>query len=102
MAVVVVVGVAEIEGERIISIEEKPSAPRSNYCVTGIYMYDAAVFEVIAALEPSQRGELEITDVNCYYMKQSRLHFDILEGWWTDAGTHASLKRANDYQFMSD
>ena len=89
-------GVPEIDGDRIIGIEEKPSNPKSNYCVTGIYMYDSSVFECIKTLKPSNRGELEITDVNNYYISQGKLAYDMLDGWWTDAGTHESLKVAND------
>jgi len=89
-------GVAEISGDRIISIEEKPEKPRSNYAVTGIYFYDASVFEIIHTLKPSGRGELEITDVNNAYIDKGRLAYDILEGWWTDAGTFESLCKANE------
>ncbi|TVX89402.1 sugar phosphate nucleotidyltransferase [Paenibacillus agilis] len=89
-------GVAELEGERIISIEEKPSQPKSNYAVTGIYMFDSKVFDIIKTLKPSGRGELEITDVNNAYIKREELTFDVLQGWWTDAGTHTSLARANE------
>ncbi|MDO7908853.1 sugar phosphate nucleotidyltransferase [Paenibacillus sp. JX-17] len=89
-------GVPELEGNRIISIEEKPSDPKSDYAVTGVYMFDRQVFDIIKTLEPSARGELEITDVNNAYIKRNQLTFDILEGWWTDAGTHASLARANE------
>lgn len=89
-------GVPEIEGERIVSIEEKPQNPKSNYAVTGIYMFDHKVFEIVKTLKPSARGELEITDVNNAYIDRGELTFDVLEGWWTDAGTHASLARANE------
>ncbi|CAH1223440.1 sugar phosphate nucleotidyltransferase [Paenibacillus sp. JJ-223] len=89
-------GVPEIEGSRIVSIEEKPQQPKSNYAVTGIYMFDNRVFEIIKTLRPSARGELEITDVNNAYIQNNQLTFDILQGWWTDAGTHASLARANE------
>ncbi|WP_091013149.1 MULTISPECIES: sugar phosphate nucleotidyltransferase [Paenibacillus] len=89
-------GVPEIEGERIVSIEEKPQMPKSNYAVTGIYMFDSTVFDIIKTLKPSGRGELEITDVNNAYIQKGELSFDILQGWWTDAGTHASLARANE------
>ncbi|MEK3783979.1 sugar phosphate nucleotidyltransferase [Paenibacillus sp. FSL R5-0810] len=99
-------GVPELEGERIVSIEEKPSQPKSQYAVTGIYMYDSSVFDIIKTLKPSARGELEITDVNNAYIERGELTFDILQGWWTDAGTHASLARANelakDVQFGDD
>jgi glucose-1-phosphate thymidylyltransferase len=89
-------GVAELQGDKIISIEEKPTEPKSNYAVTGIYMYDNSVFDIIKTLEPSGRGELEITDVNNNYIKKNQLSYDILRGWWTDAGTHASLSKANE------
>ena len=89
-------GVAEISGKSIISIEEKPKSPKSNYCVTGIYMYDSKVFEIIKTLKPSGRGELEITDVNNAYIKIGELSFDILEDWWTDAGTFESLAKASE------
>lgn len=90
-------GVAELEGERIIGIEEKPEKPKSDYCVTGIYMYDDRVFDIIKTLKPSGRGELEITDVNNWYIKDGSLTYDILKNWWTDAGTFASLAKANEY-----
>lgn len=89
-------GVPELQGERVSSIEEKPKRPKSDYAVTGIYMFDHRVFEVIKQLKPSSRGELEITDVNNAYIKRGELTFDVLEGWWTDAGTHASLAKANE------
>lgn len=89
-------GVAELEGDRIISIEEKPVKPKSKYAVTGIYMFDYNVFSIIKTLKPSERGELEITDVNNKYIERGQLTFDILQGWWSDAGTHASLTRANE------
>lgn len=89
-------GVAEIQGDSIISIEEKPQTPRSPYAVTGIYMYDDRVFDIVSQLRPSARGELEITDVNNAYIRRGELGFDILEGYWTDAGTHDSLRLANE------
>jgi len=89
-------GVAEIKGKKIISIEEKPKKPKSNYAVTGIYMYDNAVFEIIKTLKPSGRGELEITDVNNAYIKRGTLTFDVLDGWWTDAGKFDSLLKASN------
>lgn len=92
-------GVAEIDGDRIIGIEEKPKNPKSNYCVTGIYMYDAGVFEVIKTLKPSGRGELEITDVNNHYIEQGKMGFAMLDGWWTDAGTPDSYRLANELAF---
>ena len=88
-------GVAEIGGERILRIEEKPKDPKSNYAVVGIYLFDAAVFDIIKTLRPSDRGELEITDVNNQYIERGLMTWDLLEGWWTDAGTFESLLRAN-------
>jgi glucose-1-phosphate thymidylyltransferase len=88
-------GVAEMKGDRIISVEEKPKAPKSNYAVIGIYFYDSAVFDIIKTLKPSGRGELEITDVNNRYIEEKVMTYDILDGWWTDAGTFESLLRAN-------
>ncbi len=87
-------GVAELDGDRVISIEEKPASPKTPYAVTGIYMYDARVFPIIDGLEPSKRGELEITDVNNDYIRRGEMTFDFLKGWWTDAGTFDSLLRA--------
>jgi len=89
-------GVVELDGDKIVGIEEKPDQPKSEYAVTGIYMYDSGVFEFIKTLKPSGRGELEITDVNNHYIKQGKLKHSILEGWWTDAGTPESYKMAND------
>ena len=89
-------GVAEIKGQRLLSLEEKPEKPKSNYIVTGIYMYDRQVFDIIRTLQPSQRGEMEITDVNNAYLNKGQLTYDILEGWWTDAGTFNSLLQANN------
>ena len=89
-------GVPELDGNHIIGIEEKPSQPNSDYAVTGIYMYDNRVFDIINSLKPSDRGELEITDVNNAYIFSNELTYDILQGWWTDAGTHASLSKANE------
>jgi glucose-1-phosphate thymidylyltransferase len=89
-------GVAEIRGNHILDIEEKPKLPKSTYAVTGIYMYDSTVFGKIRRLRPSGRGELEITDVNNLYIREGRLTFEILDGWWTDAGTFESLLRANN------
>jgi len=89
-------GVAEIEGRRIVKIEEKPKRPKSDFAVTGIYMYDGTVFEKIKTLVPSRRGELEITDVNNAYIEEGNMTFSFLEGWWTDAGTFDSLLRAGN------
>lgn len=87
-------GVPELKGDKIVSIEEKPKEPKSNYCVTGIYMYNSKVFDIIKTLKPSWRGELEITDVNNAYIKRGELAYDVLKGWWTDAGTFESLALA--------
>ena len=87
-------GVAEMAGDRIVGIEEKPARPKSNYAVTGIYLYDGAVFEKVRRLVPSRRGELEITDVNNAYIREGTMTYSFLEGWWTDAGTFESLMRA--------
>ncbi len=87
-------GVAEFEGDRILGIEEKPKQPKSNYAVTGIYMYDATVFQKITTCKPSGRGELEITDVNNAYIREGTMTYSFLDGWWTDAGTFDSLLRA--------
>lgn len=88
-------GVVELKGDKITGIEEKPDQPKSDYAVTGIYMYDPTVFEVIRNLKPSGRGELEITDVNNHYISRGKMKYSVLEGWWTDAGTHESYKLAN-------
>lgn len=87
-------GVAEIDGDKIINIEEKPKNPKTRYAVTGLYVYDCNVFDIIKKLEPSERGELEISDVNNYYIKNGKMGFSMLKGYWTDAGTHESLYRA--------
>ena len=89
-------GVVEIKNNKIISIEEKPKNPKSKYVVTGFYMYDSQVFDIIKDLRPSGRGELEITDVNNAYLKKNELEYEILDGWWSDAGTFDSLLRANN------
>jgi glucose-1-phosphate thymidylyltransferase len=88
-------GVAEVRGEAIVGIEEKPKNPKSDYAVAGIYLYPADVFDVVKTLRPSARGELEITDVNRYYLEKGRLGHSLLEGYWTDAGTLESLAHAN-------
>ena len=87
-------GVPIIDGDRIVRIEEKPANPKSPYAVTGFYFYDARVFDYIAELKPSARNELEITDVNNAYIEAGNLHFDVLDGWWTDAGQFESLHLA--------
>lgn len=89
-------GVATVRSGRVVSIEEKPRRPTSAYAVTGIYMYDARVFDVIRTLRPSRRGELEITDVNNWYLRRRELECEVLDGWWTDAGTFDSLHRAGN------
>jgi len=89
-------GVPVFEGDRIVRVEEKPAKPLSNYAVIGIYMYDQRVFEFIRSLKPSQRGELEITDVNNFYIREGKMEWDVLEGWWTDAGTFESLQYAGN------
>lgn len=88
-------GVPEIDGEKILNIIEKPEKPPTNYAVTGIYMYDSKVWDVIKNLKPSPRGELEITDVNNFYVKEGTMSYKILNGEWIDAGTFDSLLRAN-------
>jgi glucose-1-phosphate thymidylyltransferase len=87
-------GVAEIADGRILGIEEKPRAPKSPYAVTGIYLYDQTVFSILRTLRPSARNELEITEVNNAYIARGEMSWEILEGWWTDAGTFDSLYRA--------
>jgi glucose-1-phosphate thymidylyltransferase len=89
-------GVPVFEGDRIIRIEEKPAHPASQFAVTGVYFYDASVFEKANRLKPSSRGELEITDVNNAYLQEGSLTYSILEGWWTDAGTFQSLRLATN------
>ncbi len=89
-------GVAEIVDDKIVGIEEKPQAPKSNLAVTGFYLYDEHVFEKVKGLERSARGELEITDVNNSYIADGAMTFSYLDGWWTDAGTFESLLRANN------
>jgi glucose-1-phosphate thymidylyltransferase len=89
-------GVPVLAGDKVIRIEEKPKNPPSNYAVTGIYMYDTQVFQFIKGLSPSDRGELEITDVNNLYIRQDNLTWSVLEGWWTDAGTFDSLLHASN------
>jgi len=88
-------GVAEVNGSRIVSIEEKPQTPKSNLAVTGMYLYDSRVFDIIRTLRPSGRGELEITDVNNAYIRMGEMKFRILPGFWSDAGTFDSLMRAS-------
>lgn len=87
-------GVAEVRGDRVVGVEEKPANPRSNLAVTGCYLYDSRVFEIITTLKPSGRGELEITDVNNAYIAMGEMQFKVLKGFWSDAGTFDSLIRA--------
>jgi glucose-1-phosphate thymidylyltransferase len=89
-------GVPQLDGQRVVKIEEKPSEPKSEYAVIGIYMYDGRVFEIIRDLKPSNRGELEITDVNNAYIERGEMTWGVLEGWWTDAGTFESLLHASN------
>lgn len=88
-------GVAEISGGKVIDIAEKPEEPKSDYAVTGIYFYDATVFDIIRTLKLSARGEFEITHVNHAYINKAQLDYDIIEGWWSDAGTFGSLEKVN-------
>lgn len=89
-------GVPELDGEKVIQIEEKPKNPKSDYAVIGIYFYDNTVFDIIKTLKPSERGELEITDVNNHYINRNEMTWNELDGWWTDAGTFESLLRASN------
>jgi len=89
-------GVPQLDGQRVVRIEEKPAEPKSEYAVIGIYMYDERVFEIIRVLKPSGRGELEITDVNNAYIERGEMTWDVLEGWWSDAGTFESLLHASN------
>lgn len=89
-------GVAEVKESRVVGIEEKPERPKSNFAVTGIYFYDDRVFDIVQGLKPSGRGELEITDVNNAYIARGELGYDVLGGYWTDAGTHESLMHATE------
>jgi glucose-1-phosphate thymidylyltransferase len=88
-------GVPELDGDKVLRIIEKPRVPPSQYAVTGVYMYDRRVFDIIKTLKPSDRGELEITDVNNQYIAWGEMSYDVLDGWWTDAGTIDSLLRAS-------
>jgi len=90
-------GVAEVKGDKIVSIEEKPKNPKSNYATVGLYMYDKTVFDIIRTLKPSARGQYEITDVNNTYLKKRQLKYFILKGFWSDAGTFESLFRATSF-----
>lgn len=88
-------GVAEVQDGKVVSIEEKPTQPKSNFAVTGFYLYDGQVFDIIRTLKPSGRGELEITDVNNHYLTEGQLSYGVVQSQWTDAGTFASLYRAS-------
>lgn len=88
-------GVAELSGNKLVAIEEKPRHPKSRYAVTGVYLYNQAVFDVISGLSPSKRGEYEITDVSNHYVQRGDCGYHIFTGWWSDAGTFESLYRAN-------
>lgn len=89
-------GVAEVDGNKIIGIEEKPKKPKSNNAVTGIYMYDSEVYNIIKTIKPSGRGELEITDVNNHYIGKGNCTYEMLKGYWTDAGTFSSIQKASE------
>jgi len=89
-------GVPVLDEDRIIAVEEKPEVPKSKFAVIGIYMFDNTVFDIIRTLKPSERGELEITDVNNAYIKRGDMTYEILDGWWTDAGTFDSLRIATN------
>ena len=84
-------GVAEVKGDKVLSIVEKPKNPKSDLAVTGIYFYDGEVFDIIRTLKPSGRGELEITDVNNEYIRRGIMSWSRMDGWWSDAGTFESL-----------
>jgi glucose-1-phosphate thymidylyltransferase len=88
-------GVPVLDGDRVVRIEEKPKVPKSKYAIIGIYLYDNTVFDIIKSLKPSERGELEVTDVNNTYIERGEMTWDVLEGWWTDAGTFDSLLKAS-------
>ena len=90
-------GVPQLDGNRVLRIEEKPKEPKSEFAVIGIYFYDPTVFDVIKTLVPSGRGELEITDVNNHYIERGEMTWNELAGWWTDAGTFESLLRASNF-----
>jgi glucose-1-phosphate thymidylyltransferase len=89
-------GVPELDGEKVLNIEEKPANPKSDFAVIGIYFFDNTVFDIIKTLKPSDRGELEITDVNNHYIDRGEMTWNELEGWWTDAGTFQSLRHASN------
>ena len=90
-------GVAEVDNDKVINIEEKPENPKTNLAVTGLYLYDSKVFDITKTLKPSQRGELEITDVNNAYIKENKMTFEKVQGFWSDAGTFTSLHKTIDF-----
>ena len=94
-------GVAEVQGDKIVSIEEKPKLPKSSLAVTGLYFYDSSVFDKIRTLKPSARGEYEITDVNQMYVNEQKCSFKILKGFWSDMGVHLSRKKCEDYIYVT-
>lgn len=89
-------GVAEVRDDKVVSIEEKPLAPKSHYAVTGVYMLDETVYDIVRTLKPSGRGEMEITDVNNEYVRRGTLAYEVMDGWWSDAGTFESLRKAGN------
>lgn len=93
-------GVADVQGGKVLSIEEKPENPKSRFAVTGAYIYDRSVFKIVTKLKPSARGELEITDVNNAYIRKGLMNSSVVKGEWTDAGSIESLKRATDLAFF--
>lgn len=95
-------GVAEVQDERVVGIEEKPGRPKSNLAVTGLYFYESSVFDIIPTLTPSARGELEITDVNNHFIRNGGMRFRVVKGYWTDAGTFESWRRANELAWDTD
>jgi glucose-1-phosphate thymidylyltransferase len=95
-------GVPVIKEDKIINIEEKPKDPKSNFAVCGLYMYDNEVFDIAKNLKPSNRGELEITDVNNEYIRRGNMTYCVLDGWWTDAGTFESLYRASSLVYQKE
>lgn len=95
-------GVAEVSDGKVVRIEEKPKSPKSNLSVTGVYFYDATIFDIIRTVKPSGRGEMEITDVNNAYIAKGVMSFGTFAGWWTDAGTFSSLAHANDLAILAE
>lgn len=95
-------GVVVFKGKKVAAVEEKPKRPKSDYVVTGIYMYDSQVFDIIKTLKPSGRGEMEITDVNNAYIRKGQMAYSMLNGWWSDCGTFDSLQKASALVARSD